>query len=241
MAAAAVFLAAVAGTVPPLASSEAIAEPGFRRAAIPAGWADLCAREPGYCRHFNRVAAPPTLTPERRAELDAVNRAVNGAVSYVTDKDLLGREEFWSLPQNGKGDCEDIALEKRRRLMDAGWPRGSLLMTVVVAHNGQWHALLSVATDQGMLVLDNMTDEVLPPEETRHRFFSSQSPSHPNRWVMWDDRTVAAAKSPKRGVAAAATPQPSGGPAPAAVPQGSPAGAGAVPVSSPEPNSAGAL
>jgi predicted transglutaminase-like cysteine proteinase len=191
--AAALFMATLLGSVVATAvgTPTASADPGFRRAVTPAGWAGLCQREAISCRHYNRVVAPRVLTPDLRAELEAVNSAVNREIAYVTDQKALGLEEFWSFPIAGKGDCEDIALLKRRRLMERGWPRSSLLMTVVVAFNGEWHAVLSVETAEGFLILDNMTDAVLTPEQSRHRFFSSQSRENPNRWVMWTTRDYA--------------------------------------------------
>ncbi len=54
------------------------------------------------------------------------------------------------------GDCEDIALLKRRDLIEKGWPVGALLMTVVRQANGEGHAVLTVLTDRGDLVLDNL-------------------------------------------------------------------------------------
>ncbi len=50
--------------------------------------------------------------------------------------------EKWSYPEDGKGDCEDYVLLKRRMLMQAGWLREALLITVVRERNGDGHALL---------------------------------------------------------------------------------------------------
>lgn len=185
------MLAIVAATLGGLLSLPAAAEPGLRPAEAPAGWQALCAREAALCQHHNRVVEPPAYTPERRDELERVNREVNHAILYKTDLKHLGVEEFWSFPINGTGDCEDFVLEKRRRLMELGWPRAALLISVVVAYNGEWHAVLTAETDAGPLVLDNMTDQVLPPEKTGHRFHSAQSREHPNRWVMWSPRVFA--------------------------------------------------
>lgn len=173
-----------------LASHPVSADPE-RRAEAPTGWQALCARETALCEHHNRVLEPPALTLERRDQLERVNREVNHAIVYKTDLKHLGVEEFWSFPINGTGDCEDFVLEKRRRLMELGWPRAALLISVVVAYNGEWHAVLTAETDAGPLVLDNMTDLVLPPEKTGHRFHSAQSREHPNRWVMWSPRVFA--------------------------------------------------
>ena len=69
--------------------------------------------------------------------------------------------EFWTLPQvvDGKmyGDCEDYALEKRRRLIEAGVSAEALSMAVVVTRRGERHAVLVVAFETGDVVLDNLT------------------------------------------------------------------------------------
>ena len=61
------------------------------------------------------------LTPARWAAMVRINRTVN-AFAYITD----GANDLWRYPQSGGGDCEDLALEKRRRLVGAGLSRGAL-------------------------------------------------------------------------------------------------------------------
>jgi predicted transglutaminase-like cysteine proteinase len=46
-------------------------------------------------------------------------------------------------------------LLKRKMLIDAGWPREALLITVVRDKKGEGHAVLTVKTDKGEFVLDN--------------------------------------------------------------------------------------
>ena len=46
-------------------------------------------------------------------------------------------------------------LLKRRMLMQAGWPREALLITVVRDKKGDGHAVLTVKTDKGEFILDN--------------------------------------------------------------------------------------
>jgi predicted transglutaminase-like cysteine proteinase len=198
----AVLCALVAGLGVGLTVSPAKALDGgqgtrMRPVDAPAGWADLCKRVPSLCSHHNRALDRVRLGAATMQQLVDVNQDVNHTIRYVTDQAFLGREEYWSLPIDGTGDCEDFALEKRRRLMALGWPRAALLMTVVLAYNGEWHAVLTVDTDRGPLILDNMTDQVLPPEQTGHRFHSSQSREHPNHWVAWSTREfVARAPAP---------------------------------------------
>ena len=49
-------------------------------------------------------------------------------------------------------------LLKRRMLMQAGWPRQALLITVVRDKKGEGHAVLTVKTDKGEFILDNQNE-----------------------------------------------------------------------------------
>ena len=91
--------------------------------------------------------------------------------------------EQWDYPDDGKGDCEDYVLLKRRMLMQAGWPREALLITVVRDKKGDGHAVLTVKTNKGEFILDNQESEILPWNKTGYRFVKRQSQSDPNVWV----------------------------------------------------------
>ena len=65
----------------------------------------------------------------------------------MTDLEHWGVVERWNYPDDGYGDCEDYVLLKRRMLMQAGWPREALLITVVRDKKGDGHAVLTVKTD----------------------------------------------------------------------------------------------
>ena len=67
--------------------------------------------------------------------------------------------ERWNYPDDGYGDCEDYVLLKRRMLMQAGWPREALLITVVRDKKGDGHAVLTVKTNRGEFVLDNQSSQ----------------------------------------------------------------------------------
>ena len=95
--------------------------------------------------------------------------------------------EKWSLPSDGYGDCEDSVLLKRRMLVEAGWPREALLITVVRDKKGEGHAVLTVKTDKGEFILDNQEDRVLLWSETGYRFVKRQSQSDQNVWVSLGD------------------------------------------------------
>jgi predicted transglutaminase-like cysteine proteinase len=103
------------------------------------------------------------------------------------------------LPTDGYGDCEDYVLLKRKMLIDAGWPREALLITVVRDKKGEGHAVLTVKTDKGEFILDNQNESVVAWTETGYRFVKRQSQSDPNEWVSLGDSRPAIATASARG------------------------------------------
>ena len=95
----------------------------------------------------------------------------------------MGRGRRRTHPDDGYGDCEDYVLLKRRMLVQVGWPRETLLVTVVRDEKGEGHAVLTVITDEGDYVLDNQNKDILIWSDTGYRFIKRQSQSNPNVWV----------------------------------------------------------
>jgi len=157
------------------------------------GWVDFCRR------HARECDAPKARSQEIRldaaawAALREVNRSINSAIEPITDQDHWGAADRWDYPTDGKGDCEDYVLLKRKVLIERGFPRQALLVTVVIDLNGDGHAVLTAKTDHGDFVLDNMRDEVLPWVKTGYRFVKRQSQEDQNRWVALDDGVAAPA------------------------------------------------
>jgi predicted transglutaminase-like cysteine proteinase len=151
----------------------------------PIGWAQFCAER----EHASDCDAPSMrpvsadLDERRWRQLLEVNARVNRDIEPVTDIDHWGVAEKWSYPTDGKGDCEDYVLLKRRKLIDMGWPRQALLITVVRDKKGDGHAVLTVKTDRGDFILDNQEPKVLLWTDTGYRFVKRQSEQNPNRWV----------------------------------------------------------
>lgn len=120
----------------------------------------------------------PRLTKDQMRLINTINRQVNREVQKADDFDLYGMIEYWSLPRviNGKmyGDCEDYALEKRRRLIEAGVPAAALSMAVAVTARGESHAVLVVAFEQGDWVLDNLTPWATPWGELNYHWIQRQ-------------------------------------------------------------------
>ncbi len=160
----------------------------------PIGWVQFCQDNPNDCVSRNMPAATITLTEASWRRIVKINADVNREVTPMTDQEHWGSPEVWSFPTDGKGDCEDYVLEKRRRLAEAGFPLNALLITVVRDHKGEGHAVLTVKTDRGDFVLDNQEGKIVAWKETGYRFIKRQSDENPMRWVSLggiDTRTVA--------------------------------------------------
>jgi predicted transglutaminase-like cysteine proteinase len=153
----------------------------------PLGWVEFCAEQPRDCRPSGATVLEFALTGEKWNELVRINKAVNDSIQPVTDLDHFGVIEKWSYPDDGYGDCEDYVLLKRRTLVEAGWPTSVLLVTVVRDEKGGGHAVLTVKTNKGELVLDNQNPAILPWSDTPYRYVKRQSQSNPNVWVSIGD------------------------------------------------------
>jgi len=179
------ILAMVVATTATAARAEPLAAgleaQGTTRAPI--GWVDFCDRHPDECRGPALAAEMVVLSKRTRKLIETINRTINHRIRPVSDLDHHGTLERWSYPDDGKGDCEDYVLEKRRQLIAAGLPRQALLITVVRDLKGDGHSVLTVVTDKGDLVLDNQEPDVTPWSETGYRFVKRQSAEHPDRWV----------------------------------------------------------
>jgi predicted transglutaminase-like cysteine proteinase len=159
--------------------------------SIPFGWLDFCRRYRGECASDGATARDLELSAKAYKEIQRVNAAVNHAIEPVSDADHWGVVDQWDYPKDGKGDCEDFALVKRRMLIDLGFPRQALLMTVVKEANGDGHAVLTIKTNRGELVLDNMTDVIKSWTTTPYRFVKRQSQADQNVWVTIGEPTTA--------------------------------------------------
>jgi len=149
----------------------------------PIGWVDFCVRYKPECDTRPSAARDVVLTAKAWSDMAKVNAWANNHIKPITDLEHWGVVEQWDYPDDGYGDCEDYVLLKRRMLMQAGWPREALLITVVRDKKGDGHAVLTVKTDRGEFILDNQEAAILPWNKTGYRFVKRQSQSDPNVWV----------------------------------------------------------
>lgn len=153
----------------------------------PIGHYEFCKVRPAECAIRSVAQRPQRLGTKSWNLIVAVNSAVNRRVKPMNDLELYGKDEVWAYPDKDVGDCEDYVLEKRRLLAAEGVPLSDLLITVVRKPDGEGHAVLTVRTDRGDFILDNLSDEVKLWTNTSYRFLKRQSSENTGRWVSIRD------------------------------------------------------
>ena len=164
----------------------------------PVGWVEFCAEHVSECKVAPSEPHSVVLSLRLWRDLVRINQAVNANIKPMTDLEHYGVVEKWAYPDDGYGDCKDYVLLKRRMLMEAGWPREALLITVVREASGDGHAVLTVRTDRGDFVLDNQNEAIVLWSESGYRFVKRQSQSDPNVWVSLGDPRPSAATATSR-------------------------------------------
>ncbi|WP_425475876.1 transglutaminase-like cysteine peptidase [Mesorhizobium yinganensis] len=149
----------------------------------PIGHYEFCKANPAECSIRPRDRGPERISGALWSQLVSVNASVNAAVKPMNDLDIYGKDEVWAYPDQGVGDCEDYVLEKRRELQQRGLSLSNLLVTVVRKPDGEGHAVLTVRTDKGDFILDNLTNSVRDWSQTGYRFLKRQASNHTGRWV----------------------------------------------------------
>lgn len=157
---------------------------GASGAPMPNGYIAFCLS--------NRSQCEGTATGDKILRLDVpvwqtiqkINLEVNEAIRMRSDIDHYGRAEVWTLPADGRGDCEDYALAKQKRLMEMGLSLRALRLAVVDTRQRIGHVVLTVVTDKGDYVLDNLTSLVLPWRQKDFTWYERQDPDRPWAWVQ---------------------------------------------------------
>lgn len=119
-----------------------------------------------------------TLTQESWAALVAVNALINHRIA--PDAGKHGYD--WSLDTTF-GNCNDYAVQKRQALIERGFPISALALTVAVTPWAEGHLVLTVRTDRGDFVLDNLRPSVVAWNRTGYRMIKRQSAADPAVWV----------------------------------------------------------
>lgn len=157
----------------------------------PIGHYEFCKRSPSECSVRPADQRPQVIDDALWGQIWRINMAVNDAVRPMSDFDIYGLDEYWTYPDQLVGDCEDYVLEKRRQLAELGISLSNLLITVLRKPDGEGHAVLTLRTDRGDFILDNLNNELMPWYETGYRFLKRQASNHTGRWVtLRDDQNM---------------------------------------------------
>ncbi|QND68762.1 transglutaminase-like cysteine peptidase [Mesorhizobium loti] len=178
-------LAVLAWAVAPADAAHPMATGG--PTSQPIGHYDFCKTNPAECSIRPTNLAPATMTDALWRKLTSVTAKVNAAVKPRSDYDIYGKDEVWAYPNRGVGDCEDYVLEKRRELNRMGMSLADLLITVLRKPDGEGHAVLTVRTDKGDYILDNLTDKVRQWDQTDYQFLKRQAVGNTGHWVSIRD------------------------------------------------------
>ena len=149
----------------------------------PMAYTQFCLKYPGDCKRQRLLSSGDRieLNSTRWSELETINRTVNSSIHPERNEDGLAGERWVLGPL--RGDCNDYAVTKRHQLMTRGWPARDVLLSEVVTGTGEHHLVTVVRTSGGDLVLDNLTDRIVPWSHTHYRWVRIQTPRNPNYWA----------------------------------------------------------
>lgn len=144
-------------------------------------WHDFCKREPDDCKV--NLNEPDRLVLDKKdwAFIKEINESVNTNIIQQSDILTYGVADYWTYPDNGVGDCEDLQLLKRRTLKQHGFPLRAMRMVVVLDEKDEGHAVLLLRTSKGDYILDNMTNKIKLWYQTGYTFKESEGVS--GSWV----------------------------------------------------------
>jgi predicted transglutaminase-like cysteine proteinase len=126
-------------------------------------------------------------------QLETINEMVNSAITPATGKTPLVNRH-WSIDPV-VGDCNDYAVTKRHRLLEAGWPSSAVLLAEVkLITTGEHHLILIVRGRTADWVLDNRRSAVEKLSATRNEYilYRVESTEDPKFWTKSLAREVQA-------------------------------------------------
>ena len=152
----------------------------------PIGHYEFCQKYMSECDIRSKLTPPPRVTEYGWKVVRDINKEVNSTIIAMTDLEVYGKDEAWEYPKTA-GDCEDFVLLKRRKLMERGLAVSDLLITVVRKPDGEGHAVLTLRTNDGDFILDNLSDDVKLWTDTNYTYLKRQASFNTGRWVSIED------------------------------------------------------
>lgn len=150
---------------------------GVVSATLPPGYAEFCGRHPNLCQLPESAQARPvvSLTPEMEQQLNLVNIRINRSIRPVAE---VGGTRYWEPADTG--DCKTYSVRKMQDLLSVGVPRQAMHVAILRTPEAQGHAVLTVDTDKGTYVLDNLSNDIQPWEKLPYTFWSREAA--PGQW-----------------------------------------------------------
>lgn len=148
----------------------------------------FCMRYPTDCKSDPAGTMTVELTAETLETMQRVNRDVNASIMPVAKSDAIA-DGGWTISP-ASGDCNDYAVTKRHELVQKGLPANALRLAVVKTQSGIGHLVLVVSTNKGDLVLDNLSETILPWQVTKYHWVKIQSSSDARFWFEIKPRAL---------------------------------------------------
>jgi predicted transglutaminase-like cysteine proteinase len=149
----------------------------------PPGFNETCRRYQWFC--VNQTSRAGTASQDGLLDLaHKINRRVNNTVTQLSDPENYGVADYWTLPVNGNGDCEDFVLQKYKLLLDAGVDSRDMSIAVVLDGKGGNHAVLVLRHSTGDLVLDSLSRRIRPWNQTGYTYLAMQSSGDKTQWEV---------------------------------------------------------
>lgn len=155
--------------------------------APPVGWIEYCKRSP-----MDPSCQATPLNTQTWNQLRGAQAHIL-KIRYVADSQQFNVKEFWT-PAKTAGDCEDIALAARQRLLELGWPASTLRLATVFTETNEVHSVLTVEVSvdgrRETLVVDNRNSDVMSWDQLAdkgYRFVIRQA-ANGRDWVKVDQQ-----------------------------------------------------
>ena len=135
-------------------------------------------------RHWHRIIAKAAaLDPDQ--QIRAINEAFN-RWPYKEDTEVYGLREYWAAPSEfmaRSGDCEDFSIAKYFALRQLGFGEDEMRVVILMDRiRGVGHAVLAIYRPDKILVLDSLSNMILPHDRYKH-YVPQYSMNETTRWA----------------------------------------------------------
>ena len=150
---------------------------------------EACAADPAWCGSRQLEAWRKVIVAaqglSRLEQIQLVNSYFN-RWPYREDRSIYGVNEYWATPTEflmQSGDCEDYSIAKFFALRQLGFGSDEVRVVIVMdTIRGIGHAVLAVRLDTDILILDSLSDLILPHDRYRH-YIPQYSMNETSRWA----------------------------------------------------------